>query len=328
MKDSGKKDKPGGSLFLADRLRRRAQQEIAKGDLKAAVRLLGRAKKIQPDVAHFAQLYAATLAELNLSARRSEGCGRKAQASKAKKKLSVVSCGFGPPAQMTCESVDAMRSCGAVYSCCLDAIAARGVFKLSIPLVRCRFQSLSRNIRRAFVRHDNVGLLIYGNPLFLNPHVEGILRDISSLAEVQVLPGISSFDALVNMFGMMNLSGKGVYLADCESVVKDPQFEPEQDTFFFSPWRINDKENRRYRAGFFKAIADKYPGRFPVFLAKYSLNPAKCEIIRGCVACLPSLLKYCDRAHTLVVFSERGQLSLSNSPPWLRLEVRNKCVCD
>lgn len=248
-----------------------------------------------------------------------------------KRKLSIASYGLTPPAQMTFESLNALRSCGVVYSSSTDAATAKDVLGLGIPLVSSANPGpcgLLGKILGAFKKNAHVGLLIYGNPLFLNPQMSRLLRAVSRLAEVEVFPGISSFDMLINMFGMTELSEKGLFIADLNFFMKDPQFTPGPDIFFFAPFRLNTPDGGKFKAGFIKALSGKYARRFPAYLVKCDSNPAGVEVIKGCMSCLPALIKCCDERHTLVIFSESRLSSIDKPPPWLRFAARSICDCD
>lgn len=241
-------------------------------------------------------------------------------------KLSIVSCGLMSPSQMTLESLAALRACGAVYSNSVDPVSARAILALGIPLLGGQERSyprLFKDVLAAFKRHSRVGLLIYGNPFFLNSQLADLLNAASRLAEVEVLPGISSFDALVNMFGMSALSGKGLFIADLNFFMEKPEFEPGPDIFFFAPFRLNAGENAKFKARFIKALARKYPGDYPVYLVKCNPDLARAEMLKGRVSSLPALLKRCDNQHTLVLFSEERLKTLKAPPAWLSFKEQD-----
>lgn len=246
------------------------------------------------------------------------------------RKLSIASYGLTPPAQMTFESLNALRSCGVVYSSSADTTTAKAVLGLGIPLVSVANPGpcgMLEIILGAFKKNAHVGLLIHGNPLFLNPQMSRLLLAVSRIAEVEVFPGISSFDMLINMFGMTELS-RGLFIADMNFFMREPRFEPGPDMFFFAPFCLNTPDGGKFKAGFIKALSGKYARRFPAYLVKCDSNPAGVEVIKGCMSCLPALIKCCDERHTLVIFSESRLSSFDDSPPWLRFTARSICDCD
>ncbi|KAF0127703.1 MAG: hypothetical protein FD189_249 [Elusimicrobia bacterium] len=248
-----------------------------------------------------------------------------------KKKLFVASYGLTPVAQMTFESIDALRSCGVVYSGSVDAMTTKSVHGLGIPLVSLANPGpcgLLEKVLRAFKKNDRVGVLFYGNPLFLNQQMSELLHAVSRLAEVEVVPGVSSFDMLINLFGMTRLSEKGLFIADLNFFMEDPKFTPGPDIFFFAPFRLNAPDCGKFKAGFIKALSGKYARRFPAYLVKCDSNPARVEVIKGCMSCLPALMERCGKQHTLVIFSEGRLSSIDNPPPWLRFTARSVCDCD
>ncbi|HAN05271.1 MAG TPA: hypothetical protein DCW72_00050 [Elusimicrobia bacterium] len=243
------------------------------------------------------------------------------------KKLSIVSYGLVSPSQMTLESAGALRSCGIVYCKSADTSTAKIIRSMGIPLAPFSgrdYPGMLKDVLEAFKKHTRVGVLTYGNPFFLSTQISDIISAVPPQVEVEVLPGISSFDTLINMFAMSALSGKGLFIADLNSFMTNPEFEPGPDIFFFAPFRLNAEGNAKFRAKFIKALSGKYARRFPVYLVKCNPAPERVEVLKGCMSCLPALLKRCDEQHTLVIFSEDR---LAATPSRLRSSVRDVCNC-
>lgn len=233
-------------------------------------------------------------------------------------------------AQMTLESVAALRSCDVVYSNSVDSLTAKAILDLGIPLAPARgvsYPGVIKDILKAFKKRSHIGFLTYGNPFFLNPPMSRLLAAVSPFAEVEVLPGISSFDTLINLFGLADLPEKGLFIADLNLFMKSPEFKAGPDIFFFAPFRLNAPENARFKARFLKALSAKYPGSFPACLVKCNSDPRRVEVIKGCMSCLPSLLKRCDNQHTLVLFSDERLQVLAKPPSWLPFTVLDACSC-
>lgn len=222
------------------------------------------------------------------------------------KKFSVVSYGLVSPGQMTLEAAACLRSCGAVFSNSVDAATAESLRASGIALKGRPFRpykAVTAEVLKALRDHDHVGFLTYGNPVFMNPPLEGLLAAVAPRAEVRVYPGVSSLDLMMNMFRMTALPGRGLLVCDLNFSAKDPGIEKGRDMFFFAPFRLNSSENRAARKALLAAFSRRLPAGFPVYLVKCGPGPGEGEAVAGTAGGLARLLDLCDEQHTLAVFS-------------------------
>jgi precorrin-6B methylase 1 len=227
------------------------------------------------------------------------------------KKLYIFSYGLYP-GQLTLETLAAIRQCGAVYSHCLDKTSARQFAKL-VPGLELTAGLDRRATAQAAVsaldRHDTVGFLTYGNPLFLNQTAAEVMKAAAAKkAAVSVFAAVSSFDALVNLFGLNKYSPRGLRLVDAAASLDDPFFTPEMDTLIFVPDVLNLPENAGRKKQFVAAALKAYPRSAPVCLAdcaSISSHPAK--VIKGKIIGLPTLLKKVNERHTMFIPAVKKQ---------------------
>jgi precorrin-6B methylase 1 len=222
------------------------------------------------------------------------------------KKLFAVSYGLGSPAQLTLDALATLKSCDVVYANSADKTTEERLKSLGISLRNYpgkSYEAILLDILTALNRCGKVGFLTYGNPFFMNPPMAGLLAAASKVAEIDVLPGISSFDTLVNMFGLSALRPEGILVLDLNFFIKKPRFAPGPDIFMFAPFRLKARANAAAKAKFLKALQAAYPPGFPLFLIKCSADPGRVQILEGKVSSFPALLRRCREEHTLVLFS-------------------------
>lgn len=219
------------------------------------------------------------------------------------KKLHIFSYGLYP-GQVTLETLAAMKECGAVYTHCLDeATAARFAglapgLKLNTGLSR---EATAKAAIAALAKFDTVGFLTYGNPLFLNQTAAEVMRAASAKnAVASVFAGVSSFDALVNLFNLNKFSPRGLRVVDAAASIDAPHFTPDMDTLVFVPDVLNLKSNAAAKNKFLAAAKAAYPPSATAYLADCaSISAAEAKVIKGTVRALPALLKKVNERHTL-----------------------------
>lgn len=221
------------------------------------------------------------------------------------KKILIFSYGLYP-GQVTLETLAAMKSCGAVYTHCLDKGTAAQFSRLA-PGLRLnagldRAQT-ARAAAAALARHDTVGFLTYGNPLFLNQTAAEVMKAAAAKkAQVSVFAGVSSFDALVNLFGLNKFSRRGLRLVDAAASVDAPHFTPDMDTLVFVPDVLNLKANASAKKSFVAAAQKAYPPAAPVFLADCaSISRREPRVIKGKISGLAALLGRLNERHTVFI---------------------------
>lgn len=219
------------------------------------------------------------------------------------KKLYIFSYGLYPE-QVTLETLAAMRECGEVYSHCLDAATARKFLayapglKLTAGLDR---RQTAEAAARGLAAHDTVGFLTYGNPLFLNQTAAELMAAARrAKAAVKVFAAVSSFDALVNLFGLNKYADGSLRVADTAALVYKPSFTPGTDTLFFVPDVLNLPANAALKKKFVAAAGKAYPPSAPVYLADCaSISSREASVTKGKISSLPALLAKVNERHTM-----------------------------
>ena len=221
------------------------------------------------------------------------------------KKLYVFSYGLYPE-QVTLETLTAMSRCGAVYSHCLDKATAEQFSRLAPGLKLTtgldREQTAKATVS-ALDRHDTVGFLTYGNPLFLNQTAAEVMKAAAGKkAAVTVLAGVSSFDALVNLFDLNKYSPRGLRLVDAASSLDSPYFTPDMDTLVFVPDVLNQPGRAGSRKAFIAAARKAYPPSAPLYLADCaSISSREAGSVKGKISGLAALLKRVNERHTIFI---------------------------
>lgn len=221
------------------------------------------------------------------------------------KKLYIFSYGLYP-GQVTLETLAAMKECGAVFTHCLDAATAARFaglapgLKLNTGLSR---EATAKAAVAALAKFDTVGFLTYGNPLFLNQTAAEVMKAAAGRkAAVSVFAGVSSFDALVNLFNLNKFSPSGLRVVDAAAAIDVPHFTPDMDTLIFVPDVLSLKANAAAKKKFIAAALAAYPAAAPVYLSDCaSISAREAKVIKGTVGALPALLKKLNERHTLFI---------------------------
>lgn len=221
------------------------------------------------------------------------------------KKLYIFSYGLYP-GQITLETLAAMRRCGAVYTHCLDRATAGQFAKLAPGLkltAGLGREETAEAAAAALEKHDTVGFLTYGNPLFLNQTAAEVMKAAAGKkAAVSVFAGVSSFDALVNLFNLNKYSPRGLRLADAAASIDEPFFTPDMDTLIFVPDVLTLPRNAGRKKAFIEAALKAYPHTAPVYLAACaSISSPAAKVIKGKISGLAALLKKINERHTLFI---------------------------
>lgn len=224
------------------------------------------------------------------------------------KKLYIFSYGLHP-GQVTLETLAAMRECGEVYSHCLDKAAARQFAAFAPRLKLTPGLNLTESARAAvggLKKHNTVGFLTYGNPLFLNRTVPELMKSAAAAgAEVRVFAAVSSFDGLVNMFNLNKFSPAGLRVADTAALLYGPVFTPGMDTLFFVPYVLNLPGNEGPRADFAAGLRAAYPPAAPVYLAQYGSVSEQSRAVKGSAGRIIPLLAKLNERHTIFIPAAR-----------------------
>ncbi len=221
------------------------------------------------------------------------------------KKLYIFSYGLYPE-QITLETLAAMRECGEVYSHCLDAGSAR-LFRRYAPRLRLTgrlgLESTAAAAAAALDRCDTVGFLTYGNPLFINQTVPLLAAAAAGKkAEVRIFSAVSSFDALVALFGLNVFPTAGLRLLDAGTWNAAQEFRPEMSTLVFVVDRLLRPGDEARLEAFAAAARAAYPAGAPAYLADCaSIVSRDAKVIDGTVGRLASLLRKANERHTLFI---------------------------
>lgn len=220
------------------------------------------------------------------------------------KKLYIFSYGLYPW-QMTLETLAAMRECGAVYSHCLDGRTALQFLKIAPGLkltAGLDRDAAAQAAVQALKKHDVVGFLTYGNPLFLNRAAAELAAAAGKKAKVSVFAAVSSFDALVNLFNLNSFATRGMRLVDTASTLEAQDFTPDMDTLFFVPCALNRPENAAAKKKFVAAAAKAYPASAQVYLADCaSVACSSPRVVKGGMRDLGRILGGLNERHTLFI---------------------------
>jgi len=221
------------------------------------------------------------------------------------KKLYIFSYGLYPE-QITLETLAAMRQCGVVYTHCLDKATAAQFSRQAPGMKLTRGLNREETVKAAvtaLVKHDTVGFLTYGNPLFLNQTAAEVMKAAARKnAEVRVFAGVSSFDALINLFALNKYSPRGLRLVDAAFSAENPVFTPDMDTLIFVPDVLNLPENSARRKNFVAAALKAYPETARVCLADCAcISSRSAKVIKGDIGGLAGLLKKINERHTMFI---------------------------
>lgn len=226
------------------------------------------------------------------------------------KKLYVLSYGLYP-AQITLETLTALRGCEAVYADSLDEVSAE-MFRKLAPGVKLTAGLGRRGAAKAIAgglsRYEKVGYLTYGNPLFINRNAaQAIGAAEAAKAGVEVFPAVSSIDALVNLFGLNRYSARGLRLVDASVAPAGCFFTPEMDTLFFVPDTLNLHRAAGRRKKFLEGAAKAYPPSAPVYAADCeSVSRRKTSVKTGTIASLRSVLAGLNPRQTIFIPAVKG----------------------
>ena len=220
------------------------------------------------------------------------------------KKLYIFSYGLYPW-QITLETLAAMRECGAVYSHCLDSSTVRQFLKIAPGLKLAAGMDRDAAVLAAvkgLEKHDVVGFLTYGNPLFLNRSAADLAVAAGKKAQVTIFAAVSSFDALINLFNLNSFSTRGLRLVDTPSALARQDFTPDMDTLFFVPYALNRPGNAAAKKEFIAAAARAYPASAQVYLADCASVVCRSpRVIKGSMRGLGRLLAGLNERHTLFI---------------------------
>lgn len=245
----------------------------------------------------------------------------------AKREFLVCSCGLGGRARFPLETLAALRTCGLVLSNTLDEKTAASLSSLNVRVRRLDGQCSPSDAAAALRRHARVGLVTYGNPYFLNHSLPALLRALPADTGVEVLPAVSSFDALVNLLGLSRIPAAGLLSLDLNTFDSSSALRREADTFLFAPFVLNLPGRGGRRAALLRAAEAAYPPGWPVYAIRCSDGPSGHEVLAGCVGCLDALLERCGLQHTLVIPSPplRRALALASRRP--AFPAAPACAC-
>jgi hypothetical protein len=218
------------------------------------------------------------------------------------KRLFLLSYGLRPE-QLTAETAVLLRRCGAVFTRALDKVSAArlpGGCPNLVLLEGAGTREAERAVLAAFEMHEEVGYLTYGHPLLRN----GNLQRLAGLAErrgvaVAVLDAVSSFDALLSLFGLTVETELRV--VNASNFGPGVKLSPEADTFFYSADLLNSPGEAARKSAFLAAAAKAYPPRAAVFVASCYSGVEGFRVRKGAVAGLPRLLAGTGRQDTLFI---------------------------
>ena len=226
-----------------------------------------------------------------------------------KKKLFICSCGLRA-GQLTPETARALKLCSVVFSHSLAggpvASIVRGFCPDLRPLVNLSPDEIVRAIKAALKTRPAAAFLTYGNPFFLNEAASLLKRELErSGAEVEVLPAVSSFDAIVNMLPLGEFSPAGLRLLHAGLSGGEVEFFPGMDTLVFMPDKLNRAERPEHacaRKKFLSRAAAAYPAGHPAWLVNAPfMEDLEGRLVRATIGTLGRALRRADRNTTLYI---------------------------
>lgn len=182
------------------------------------------------------------------------------------KKLFICSIGLKPE-HLTLETVKALKSSQAVFSHSLRGGSAeallRGFCGDFRPLIEISPEKILRTLVKAFKTRDILAFLTYGNPLFLNTTADLLRAELPRAGvEVEVLPAVSSFDAMLNMPGLGEFPAAGVRLVHAGLSGGEIELYPQMGTLIFMADKLNKAERKEHagaKAKFIARVVAAYP---------------------------------------------------------------------
>jgi len=161
-------------------------------------------------------------------------------------------------------------------------------------------------ITAALKTGGTAAFLTYGNPFFLNT-AAGLLKaglEKRGVA-VEVLPAVSSFDAMVNLLDLNEFSPAGMRLIHAGLSGGEITFFPEMDTMVFMMDNLNRVEKPEHagvKAKFLGNLAAAYPPGHPVYIVNAPfMEDAKGRVVRSTVKKLKRDFARADKNSTLFI---------------------------
>lgn len=210
------------------------------------------------------------------------------------------------PKHVTLETLAALKKCGIVFSHCLDRggkdLLARSCARFE-PLRGLSLAETAGRVKKAFSSCDTVGFITYGNPFFLNATTALLNKELAAEGvKVEVLPAVSSFDAIVNLLDLNKFSPGGLRLVDTAAAMKEMKFTPALDTLFFVVGDLNLKGNEKHRAAFLGGLKAYYPSRHPVTIINCpTIENGAGRLLKTTVAELKAVFPKADLVSTILV---------------------------
>lgn len=125
----------------------------------------------------------------------------------------AIGIGLDIKSHITPEAIRVIKDCNKIFILSPDSIALDYVKSLNplIEIVDCEkfyehevnrpkvYEKISKAIINSYQRFTKIGILVYGNPMFLVSAVEKMLLKAEHLdIKTKVIPGISSFDTIIS----------------------------------------------------------------------------------------------------------------------------------
>ena len=214
------------------------------------------------------------------------------------------------PGQITPETVKALKLSRVVFSHSLEGGPAEALIRSFCPdfrpLAGKAPAEIVSAVKRVFKTRRTAAFLTYGNPYFFNAAAGLLRRELAkSGVEVESLPAVSSFDAMVNMLGLDELPAAGIRLVHAGLSGGELAFYPDMDTMVFMADKLNKAERPEHagaREKFLGRLAAAYPPGHGVFLVNAPfMEDRQGRVVRTSVKNLPRDLDRADRNSTLYV---------------------------
>lgn len=214
------------------------------------------------------------------------------------------------PGQITPETIKALKLSQVVFSHSLEGGPAeallRGFCPDFRPLVGKEPPEIVSAVKAVFRTRRTAAFLTYGNPFFLNAASGLLKRELEkSGVEVESLPAVSSFDAIVNMLALEELPAAGIRLVHAGLSGGELTFYPDMAVMLFMADKLNRAERREHagiKEKFLGRIAAAYPPGHGVFIVNAPfMEDRNGRVLRTSVKNLGRDLAKADRNSTLYI---------------------------
>gem|GEM_PF-5458950 len=212
-------------------------------------------------------------------------------------------------AQITVETLGAMKKCEKVFLSAIDETEARRLsacFPAAESISRMPWEKQEKLLENFFRSGSRAGVMHYGDPDFLC----GLTFNLDKFCRARgikftILRAVSSLPPLLRLLSHGNLEGRGVRLV-CLRPANWPvirkALDPDIPMFIFEPDALTVPKNAALQKDFLSTLSDKYPaGRKCVLATVGNLRDTEDTLITCTVANLSKALPELTQRTTLYI---------------------------